>query len=118
MFIIWRSAEFELLEAFVQANGFTEADKALREGTVEGFYYLGVYHYVSNDHASGHLFAGVKKKFVLGICRTTWGKLQVIQNPPGSSGGILSGIGLHTRSDSAFLSPSTSDALLFDVNVV
>lgn len=117
IFVIWRPADFELLEAFVQANGFAEADKALKDGTLEGFRYLGVDHYVSNDHTAGHLFAGVKKKFVLGICRSTWGKVQVIQNPPGASGGILSGIGMHTRSDSAFLSTNTADAMLFDVNV-
>ena len=117
VFVIWRPADFEILEAFCQANGFTEADKALKDGTLEGFRYLGVDHYVSNDHAANHLFAGVKKKFILGICRSTWGKMHKIDNPPGSSGGILSGVGMHTRSDSAFLSPSTHDALLFDVNV-
>ena len=117
IFVIWRPADFELLEAYVQANGFTEADKALKEGTLEGFRYMGVDHYVSNDHTANHLFAGIKKMFILGICRTTWGKLHVIQNPPGSSGGILSGIGLHTRSDSAFLSTNTADALLYDINV-
>jgi len=31
---IWRPADFELLEAFVQANGFMEADKALKNGTM------------------------------------------------------------------------------------
>jgi len=33
---IWRAADFEILEAFVQANGFATADKALKEGTAEG----------------------------------------------------------------------------------
>ena len=117
IFVIWRPADFELLEAFVQANGFTVADAALKDGTLEGFRYMGVDHYVSNDHTANHLFAGVKKMFILGICRSTWGKVHKIENPPGATGGILSGVGMHTRSDSAFLSTNTADALLYDVNV-
>ena len=118
IFVIWRPADFELLEAFVQANGFTVADAALKDGTLEGFTYMGVDHYFSNDHAAGHLFAGVKKKYVLGICKSTWGQLSVIQNPAGSSGNVLSGIGLHSRADYAFLGPNISDPLYFDINVV
>ena len=32
VFFVWRPADFELLEAFVQANGFNEADIALKNG--------------------------------------------------------------------------------------
>ena len=117
IFIIWRPADFELLEAFVQANGFSEADIALKNGTMEGMTYLGVDHYVSNDHTSGHLFAGVKKKYILGICRATWGQLSVLQNPAGASGANLSGVGLHSRADYSFLGPNISDPLYFDINV-
>src|SRR3990167_5313735 len=45
---VHRAADFELLEAFVQANGFATADKALKEGTVEGLRYMGCDHYWSN----------------------------------------------------------------------
>ena len=117
IFIIWRPADFELLEAFVQANGFTVADAALKDGTVEGFRYMGVDHYVSNDHTANHLFAGVKKIEMLGINRTTWGMLSVIQNPAGSSNNNLSGIGLHVRADLIFLAPAGLSTLLYDINV-
>ena len=55
------AADFEILEAFTQANGFQEADKALKAGTVEGLHYLGVDHFWSNEHTANHVFAGVKK---------------------------------------------------------
>ena len=32
IFIVWRAEDFEFLEAFVQANGFTEADISLKNG--------------------------------------------------------------------------------------
>lgn len=117
VFIIWRPADFELLEAFVQANGFSTADNALKNGTDEGFRYLGVDHYYSNDHTASHLFAGVKKQLHLGICRSTWGQISVIQNPAGSSGGVLSGIGIHVRGDFAFKVWTTVLPILFDINV-
>lgn len=117
VFIIWRPADFELLEAFAQANGFMNADSYLKEGTVEGFHYMGVDHYYSNDFTAGHLFGGVKKLYHLGICRTTWGQLSIIQNPAGSSGGVLSGVGLHVRADFAFKAWNTVASLLFDIRV-
>lgn len=117
IFIIWRPADFELLEAFVQANGFTIADAALKDGILEGFRYMDVDHYVSNDHTAGHLFAGVKKIQIIGINRTTWGQLSVIQNPAGSSNNNLSGVGMHVRADVGFLSPTGLVSLIYDVNV-
>mgnify|MGYP001559711469 CR=1 FL=1 len=117
IFFIWRPADFELLEAYVQANGFQTADNALREGTKEGFFYLGAYHYYSNDHTSGHIFAGVKKLYHLGICRSTWGQVSFIENPAGSSGGVLSGTGVHIRADFNFKAWNVTTPLYYDINV-
>lgn len=116
-FVIWRAADFELLEAFMQANGFSEADTALKNGTVEGVKYMGVKHLWSNDHTSGHLFGGVAGLNHLGICRSTYGQPQFIPNPAGSSGGVLSGLGIHNRVDMQFEAWETIKTLLFDILV-
>lgn len=117
VFIIWRAADFELLEAFVQANGFQLADMALKEGTVEGFTYMGVEHYWSNDHTSGHLFAGVKKTQKLGVLRSEYGRLRTTDFPAGSSGGVLSGTMWYSRVDIGHLTPSNWATTVFDINV-
>ena len=49
-FIIWRAADFEKLEAYVQAQGFSTADGALKNGTSQGFTYMGMEHYSSQAH--------------------------------------------------------------------
>ena len=116
-FIVWRAADFELLEAYVQANGFNTADMALKDGTVEGFRYMGVDHYVSNLHTSGHLFAGVKGTFHLGICRDTYGQV-VIDQEPATSGGAVSAIGIISRIDFAYKAWTKTKPVLFDVLVV
>lgn len=115
--IVWRAADFELLEAFVQANGFMTADKALKEGTVEGLRYLGVDHYWSNDGTSGHLFAGVKKVQRLGILRGTYGRAHTIDFPAGDTNTYLSGRSFYSRVDIGHLTPSAHAGLLFDVLV-
>lgn len=117
VFIIWRAADFELLEAFVQANGFNLADIALKEGTVEGFKYMGVEHYWSNDHTANHLFAGVKKAQKTGVLRGLYGKMMTQDFPAGSSGGVLSGTLFYSRVDIGHLTPTTLLPLLYDVNV-
>lgn len=117
IFIVWRPADFELLEQFVQANGFQTADLGLKEGTLQGFHYLGVDHYYSNDTAANVLWAGVKNLLHLGIVRSTWGQVSIIQNPAGASGGVLSGVGIHVRADFAFKLWNTVTPLLFGINV-
>ena len=117
MFIVWRPADFEILEEFVQANGFATADLYLKEGIRSGLRYAGVDHYMSNDHTSGHLFAGVKKAYHLGICRTTYGQVIVTQDPPATGAGALSGIGVISRVDYAFKAWSNVKPVLFDVLV-
>lgn len=114
---VWRAADFELLEAFVQANGFMTADKALKEGTVEGLHYLGVDHYWSNLHDTGHVFAGVKKQERLGILKATYGKAHVIEFPAADSNTFFSGVSFYSRVDIGHLTPTTFKPLVFDINV-
>lgn len=114
---IWRAADFEILEAFVQANGFTSADEALKAGTVEGLHYLGVDHFWSNDHTAQHVFAGVKKIQRLGILRGTYGKAHTIDFPAGDTNTYLSGQSFYSRVDIGHLTPTAHAGLVFDVNV-
>ena len=74
-FIEWRPADKEYLTKFAQANGFQLADKALKDGLVNGYYFMGMFHYVSNRHTAGHLFGGVRKIMQLGLLRGTWGRM-------------------------------------------
>ena len=125
MFIVWRPADFEMLEGFCQANGFVTADSYLQNGLpFEGFRYMNVTHYQSNDYTAGHVFAGVKGLYTIGILKSTWGKIQINQDPPkyladgnGSAVGPLSGIGVMTRADYGLLVPTHYYPVLFDVNV-
>lgn len=114
---VWRAADFELLEAFAQANGFATADKYLKEGTVEGLSYLGADHYFSNDHTSGHVFAGVKKVERLGILKGTYGRAHTIDFPAADSNTFMSGTAFYSRVDIGSLTPTSQAGLVFDVNV-
>ena len=114
---VWRAADFELLEAFVQANGFMSADQALKEGTVEGFKYLGCDHYFSNDHTANHVFAGVKKIQRLGILRGTYGRAHTIEFPAADSNMFFSGTAFYSRVDIGHLTPTAHAGIVFDVNV-
>lgn len=117
MGIVWRPADFEILEAFVQANGFQTADKALTEGTVEGLHYLGVDHYWSNDFTAGHVFGGVKKIERLGILQGTYGRSHVIEFPAADSNTFFSGVAFYSRVDIGHLTPSGLSTLVYDINV-
>lgn len=116
VFIIWRAADFEKLEAYAQAQGYNTADGALKNGTSQGFMYMGVEHYSSNKHTAGHLFAGVKKAFHLGICRSTWGQV-VVDQEPATSGGAISAIAVIMRADYKFKAWAKTTPVLFDVLV-
>jgi len=115
-FIVWRPADFEKLEAYVQAQGFSTADGALKDGTNQGFRYMGVEHYSSNKLASGHLFGGVKKALHLGICKSTYGKVNEIEDPV-VSGGQISGLGINSRVDFKFKAWAKVAPVLFDILV-
>lgn len=114
---VWRPADFEILEAFVQANGFTTSDQALKEGTVEGLHYLGVDHYWSNDYTAGHVFAAVKKVERLGILRGTYGRAHTVDFPAGDTNNYLSGTSFYSRIDIGSLSPTSTIGLEFNVAV-
>ena len=99
IFIVWRATDFELLEGFAQANGYTEADMALKNGipVQKGFYYSGVTHYLSNSHTANHVFAGIKGMGAIGILSGTYGKAKFIEDP-----GLTSGLGIVSRVDYGF----------------
>lgn len=114
---VWRAADFEYLEAFVQANGFMSADQALKEGTVEGLKYMGCDHYWSNSHTSGHVFAGVKKIERLGIMQGTYGRAYTIDFPASDTNSFHSGRAFYSRIDIGHLTPGAHSGTVFDVNV-
>ena len=114
---VWRAADFEILEAFTQSNGTMTADEYLKNGTVEGLHYLGCDHYWSNEHAAGHVFAGVKKIQKLGILRGTYGRAHTIDFPAGDSNSYLSGRSFYSRVDIGHLTPTAHAGLVFDINV-
>lgn len=114
VFIVWRPADFELLEAFVQANGFTEADISLKNGipVQKAFRYMGVDHYLSTQHTANHVFAGIKGIYELGILRGTFGRAKFIEDPA-----KLSGLGIVTRVDYGFNLASYYGEFALDLNV-
>ena len=114
----WRPEDFELLEAFNQSNGFTSADEALKNGTVEGYHYLGADHYWTNDNAANHVMGGIKKAQKLGVLRKTFGKSHVIPFPAADSNTFFSGNAYYSRVDIGHLVPNTLVAMIYDVNVV
>lgn len=121
IFIVWRAQDFELLEAFVQANGFTEADVALKNGipVQKAFRYMGVDHYLSNSHTANHVFAGIKKMGEIGILRGTYGKCKFLEDPPISvtTNAPASGLGIVSRVDYGFDWPTQRAEFFIDVNV-
>lgn len=115
VFFVWRPADLELLEAFMQANGYNTSDKALSDdpvGSNRGIPYMGATHYSSNLLASGHVFAGVKKLYHLGIVKDTYGQVVITQDPLN-----ISAIGIVSRVDYAGKVWAKVAPVLFDVNV-
>lgn len=110
----WRAADFEILEAYLSANGFNLADATLKSGimTEKGYYALGAYHYVSNSHTAGHVFAGVRKIETIGILKSTYGQIVVTQDP-----NLQSGIGIISRVDYGLNTKEGLKTLVFDVLV-
>lgn len=109
-FVIWRPQDWELLEGFVWASGYSEADIALKNGipAQKAFYYGGVNNYLSTGHTANHLFAGVRKVGKdIAINRGTWGQAKFLEDPAGTNGN-LSGLGIVSRIDYGFSFPSAS----------
>lgn len=112
-FIVWRPTDFEKLEAFMQANGFSTADNALKGGVKGGVDYMGMTHYKSNLLTSGHLFAGVKKLVHLGILKATYGQVMINEKDPGN----ISGISIVSRLDLKVKAWAKVRPVLFDLLV-
>lgn len=114
IFFVWRPEDFELLEAYVQANGFTEADIALKNGipVQKAFRYMGADHYLSTQHTANHVMAGIKGIGELGILRSTYGKAKFIEDP-----GQVSGLGIVSRVDYGFNFPTYNAQFVIDLNV-
>lgn len=115
-FIIWRAADFEKVQKYAAAQGFSTADDVLKNGIKQGFRYLGVEHYSSNKHAAGHVFGGVKKALTLGIVKSTYGLVTEVMNPV-VSGAQISGVGLESRVDYRFKAFNNMAPVLFDILV-
>jgi len=115
-FIIWRAADFEKVQKYAAAQGFSTADDVLKNGIKQGFVYMGMEHYSSNKHASGHVFAGVKKAFHVGIVKSTYGLMTEVMNPV-VGGAQISGVGLESRVDFKFKAWNNMAPVLFDVLV-
>jgi hypothetical protein len=90
-FIVWRPQDLEILESFMQANGFMSADRALNGeavGNNKGIDYMGVTHYSSNLLTAGHLVGGVKQQYNIGIVKDTYGQVMVNEKDPLNTSGI------------------------------
>ena len=112
-FVVWRPADFEKLEAFMQANGFGTADTALRSGAKQGVEYMGLTHYASNLLAANHCIAGVKKVIHLGVLKATYGQIMVDDKDPAST----SGISVVSRVDYQTKVWNNTKAVTLDINV-
>lgn len=119
-FIVWRPSDWTFATRFMQSNGFSAADAALRNGGTIGIEYGApkFAHYVSTSHTANHVIAGVKKVLKLGILKSTYGKTYITEDPAGASGGNISGISVNSRLDYGTKIPAVASTLLFDVNVV
>lgn len=112
-FIVWRPADFELLQQFMMSNGFSTADNALKGGVKGGVDYMGFTHYRSNLLTAGHLIAGVKGLFHIGILRDTYGQIVVDEKDPG----LISGVGITSRIDIGIKAWAKTKPVLFNVTV-
>jgi hypothetical protein len=112
-FIVWRPADYELLQQFMMANGFVTADNALRDGVGAKIDYMGVTHFKSNLLTAGHLVAGVKKLWHLGILKDTYGQIVVNEKDPG----LISGVGITSRLDLKVKAWTKTVPVLFNIAV-
>jgi len=118
-FIVWREADYEKVELLASSEGFNTADTVIKDGLSQvngGFKYLGIMHYSSSKHAAGHVFGGVKKAFMVGVVKSTYGKMKTLVNPV-VSGAQISGVGLESRIDRKFKAWTKMVPVLFDILV-
>lgn len=96
--IVWRPSDFLLVKQFAMANGFNEADYALKTGlklSQSGLDYMGATHYSSNLLTANHVYAGVNGVYTLAILTGTYGRFFVAD---GESAGF-SGKQINSRVD-------------------
>lgn len=120
VYIVWRPEDWMMLTAFVQANGFNLADLSLKNGIPPqmAFNYMGVDHYLSTQHTTNHLLAGIKKCGELGILRGTFGKVKFLEDPyDATAAGTVSGLSIVSRLDYGFNFPAQLAEFTMDVNV-
>jgi hypothetical protein len=115
-FFVWRPADFNILQGFAQANGFSTADAALRgtsNPSIGGFEYMGFTHYTSNLLTAQHNIAGVKKQYHVGILKDTYGQIMVDDKDPGQ----VSGTSIVSRVDFKGKAWNKTIPVLFNVVV-
>lgn len=115
-FIVWRPTDLEVLEAFMQANGFVTADKALSGdpvGASKGIQYMGVSHYSSNLLTAGHVIGGVKNCYHIGILQDTYGQIMVNDKDPLN----VSGVSIVSRVDFKGKAWTKVKPILFNITV-
>jgi hypothetical protein len=118
IFIIWRPADFELLEKYAAAQGFSVADRILINGADKGVKLFGVEHYYSNLISAGHLFAGVKNVYSCGICKDTYGQIVETEDPYlAAQSGQMSALGIISRLDYGFEAWYNIVGVLFNITV-
>ncbi len=119
-FVGWRPSDWTQVVTFMQANGFTFADEALRDGGKGrmGKESMGLHHYMTNSNATGHLMAGVRGIQVVGLLNRTYGKLFKIDHPASTAAdGNMSGTGIYYRTDYGLIVQTNVKPVIFDVNV-
>lgn len=118
-FAVWRPKDWEFLVKFMQANGYSFADEALRDGGKGrmGKEVLGLFHYVSTLHNSNHVMAGVRRTQILGLLRTTFGKVYFVDHPASSTAGFLSGTSIYSRLDYGLKVQTNVLPTIYDVNL-
>jgi hypothetical protein len=116
MFIVWREADFALVELLASSEGFNTADDALKNGIKQGFKYLGVEHYSTSKNTAYYIVGGVKKAMMVGIVKSTYGRVKEIINPV-VSGAQISGVGLESRIDYKYMLWTKMIPIFFKISV-
>ena len=123
-FVVWRPADWTLLTQYMQANGFYQADLALKDGggdvggvELVGVPYMGLFHYVSTLGTAGSLMAGVRKVQIVGLLKSTYGNTYTAQMPASSTAGSLSGTQIHSRLDYGFLVQTNLKPVIYNIEV-
>ncbi len=117
-FAVWTPTQWKYLVTYMQANGYSFADEALRDGGNSrlGKDTMGLYHYVSTSHVSGHTMAGVRGAQVLGLLSRTFGKTYMVDHPASSTAGFMSGTSIYSRLDYGLKVQTNILPVIFDVN--